>query len=316
MKTVRGKAFTLIELLVVIAIIALLISMLLPALKQAREVSRSVICMANLRSAGQAGAMYQADSKDRLWILNPRGTSTNYYDMTGYNANANYKASPRNLAWWARIEDLKSPNNPHADHPGLAYQYLGNSFKILDCPSNHRQTSSMTGNIDIFGGTSDGGVLFDYTVPQTIEGMKLGANVFAAYLKITDRAGGTLQLPIAKVDKLVRFPAVPVFMEESTNWYNAAVQDGFWGNADQVTARHDGRGSMAFADGSAQLFAHQHGALNEAIEDAGNNFQATDVYVSASGLVDVQASKTDYWIFAPTPGTYVRAYGWINNPHK
>lgn len=63
---VSGKArtgFTLIELLVVVAIIALLISILLPSLNRAREQVKATVCMANLRSMGQAFTMYAEEFK-------------------------------------------------------------------------------------------------------------------------------------------------------------------------------------------------------------------------------------------------------------
>jgi len=57
----KRKAFTLIELLVVVAIIALLISILLPSLSRARELSKRTVCAANLRGIGQAMHIYAAD---------------------------------------------------------------------------------------------------------------------------------------------------------------------------------------------------------------------------------------------------------------
>lgn len=62
----RALGFTLLELLVVISIIAIIISLLVPALSSARQTGMSNVCLANLRTLGQGLTMYSTEHHDQL----------------------------------------------------------------------------------------------------------------------------------------------------------------------------------------------------------------------------------------------------------
>lgn len=81
-----GQGFTLIELLVVIAIVAILASLLLPALSSAREKSRRAVCLSNVRQIGLAIHLYAPENEGRIPFgpkAPPYTNPSNFYPSTG-----------------------------------------------------------------------------------------------------------------------------------------------------------------------------------------------------------------------------------------
>ena len=109
------RRFTLIELLIVVAIIAILISMLLPALRQAKEAAKLTVCLKNYKTKGTAFFGYAANENRLFPVMDDGTAATSTYlgteqfgrTMLEYGMLANNPDDPNDLSGY--YTDFKAP---------------------------------------------------------------------------------------------------------------------------------------------------------------------------------------------------------------
>lgn len=222
----KRSGFTLIELLVVISIIALLMSIMMPALQNVREQAKCTICQTNQKNLSLAWFMYQSENNGRLvgahtWLSNGEGDEDFAYCWVERPQKEDGTRADYSPTEEQEINGLKK---------GLLYTYLGDDPEIFHCPSD-RRIKTTTG-------------YRSYSIPGCMNGPYDGGGYKTAGLKRYTQ---------------IKRPSESYMMVEEMftgdrGWNIHAWQmfpDGdTWG--DPISIVHNGRSTLGFADGHGE----------------------------------------------------------------
>jgi len=235
-----GRGFTLVELLVVIGIIALLISILLPALSKARDQANRTKCMANERQLIMAVIQYSNDYKGYLPFCN-------WYEFErGGGAGGNQFVQKPGWLYSLRIVTMKTDwNNPDYVETGLLWPYL-KTKEVYRCPTDaqgpyRKDTTHGLTNYLMNGATCS----FGHTDPN----------------------GGGYQAYVHKITKFK--PDVILFWEaDELSTAGNAWNDGSDFPREPLTKRHGNGAPVAVIDGHVEWMNNGDWRAHEALIDA------------------------------------------------
>jgi prepilin-type N-terminal cleavage/methylation domain-containing protein/prepilin-type processing-associated H-X9-DG protein len=132
----KESAFTLIELLVVIAIIALLLSIVVPALRKAKEYSRLAVCLSNHRGLVMAWKTYILDHRGK--IVDGHTLRNGTLEDTVFSwAEPPVHGEPGHSVYTGDNATIPPEDELNGIEHGALFPYL-NTFDVYHCPSDNR----------------------------------------------------------------------------------------------------------------------------------------------------------------------------------
>jgi prepilin-type N-terminal cleavage/methylation domain-containing protein/prepilin-type processing-associated H-X9-DG protein len=255
MKTKRG--FTLIELLVVVAIIAILASLLLPALSRAREKARNVACLSNLKQWGLSLTMYLDENNEIFPDFSipssapgaPAGYSQDRIKWTDFAAFAS--AGSGNSAWFNALPFAISqkPLLQYAPDPAA----FVNGPSMFHCPSAQFFVNEVDPLVRV---AFSYGINFKGTVGATPAPTPFKATLVAhasAFVIFSDARANSAETPF--------------YGSNPTSDLGAPR-----GSLNHLSSRHKAGANLTFLDGHAAYFKYDYLAYAKGIKvgDPGN----------------------------------------------
>jgi prepilin-type N-terminal cleavage/methylation domain-containing protein/prepilin-type processing-associated H-X9-DG protein len=173
----KNRAFTLIELLVVIAIIAILLSVLIPALNKIKDSGKRAVCLYNLHALGQAWVVYAEQNDTKLCnaktapiVETPSSGGKRQFYMNWDRTNTSaYFNEPTWVGWWGSSDAQKKDGDAQQ-----ACLTLGSLFSIVDtvkvyrCPVGGRDEWRTYAIVDAMNGHDGFTVAAGYNPPGKV----------------------------------------------------------------------------------------------------------------------------------------------------